>query len=107
MDHPITGTKRSINLSGKSIQSNTPSTGHVSLPTEASEHKRYHDRERYLEMTLEQRTAYLERNREYKRRRKNPAAVSDNAQSGSQTCTFTNGSMHTTTRISTITEGTY
>ncbi|KAM3228775.1 hypothetical protein ACQJBY_060013 [Aegilops geniculata] len=106
VDHPITGTKRSINLSGISIQSNTPSTGHTSLPTNASERKRYHDRERYLEMTPEQRAAYLERNREYKRRRKNPAAVSDNEQSGSQTCTCTNGSMHTTILTSSITEGT-
>ena len=74
-----------INPSGISIQSNTPSTGHVSLPTNASERKRYRDRERYLRMTAEQRAAYLQRNREYKRRRKNPVEVSNNVQSGSQT----------------------
>ncbi|KAM3230871.1 hypothetical protein ACQJBY_061192 [Aegilops geniculata] len=105
-DHPITGTKRSVNPSGVSIQSTTPSAGHITLPIDASERKRYRDRERYLRMTAEQRAAYLQRNREYKRRRKNPVEVSNNVQSGSQTCNCTSVSMQATTLASTRTEGT-
>ena len=107
MDHPITWTKRSINLSGISIQSTTPSAGHITLPIDASERKRYCDWERYLRMTAEQRAAYLQRNREYKRRRKNPVEVSNNVQSGSQTCNCTSLSMQATTLASTRTEGIY
>ncbi|XP_037481907.1 uncharacterized protein LOC119360319 [Triticum dicoccoides] len=57
-------------------------------------------------MTAEQRAAYLQRNREYKRRRKNPVEVSNNVQSGSQTCNCTSLSMQATTLASTRTEGT-
>jgi hypothetical protein len=60
------------------------------ISTNASEHKRYRDWERYMGMTPEQCDAYLQRNREYKRRRKND-----------------DGSMHKTTLASRSTGGTY
>lgn len=46
---------------------NHPSDGHKGITgRNASERKRYRDRERYVTMTPEQRDAYLQRNREYK-----------------------------------------
>jgi hypothetical protein len=91
VDLPISGTKCTRYPPGVSIKSSTSSVGHKGMmPTNASEHKRYRARERYMGMTLEQRDAYLQRNREYKRRRKNH-----------------DGNMHKTTLASRSTGGTY
>ncbi|KAL6907595.1 hypothetical protein ACP4OV_002634 [Aristida adscensionis] len=46
----------------------------------SSERKRYRDRERYLNLNPDQREAYLERNREYKRLKKYDTASCSNAQ---------------------------
>jgi hypothetical protein len=108
VDLRITGTKRPISPSGVSIQSSNLSAVHESiLPRNASEHKRYHDRERYMRMTPEQREAYLQRNREYKRRRKNHNVCSDGVQSAaSQTDKVSDGNMHTTSLAMRPKEGT-
>lgn len=94
----ITGTKRPIYPSGVSMQSSTPSTGHEGIISRnASEHKRYHDRERYIRMTPQKRDAYLQRNREYKGRRKNHDACTNGVQSAVRpTDKITDGNMHTT-----------
>jgi hypothetical protein len=72
VDLLINGTKRPIYPPGVSIQSSPSSVGHKGImPENGSEHKGYRDRKRYMMMTPEQRDAYLQRNREYKRRMKN------------------------------------
>ncbi|KAL6865418.1 hypothetical protein ACP4OV_016569 [Aristida adscensionis] len=49
----------------------------------SSDKKRYRDRERYLNLTSDQREDYLERNREYKRLKKDDTANCSNAQTKS------------------------
>jgi hypothetical protein len=44
----------------------------------SSQRKRYRDRDRYLRMTQDQREAYLQRNREYKRMRRDCGASCSN-----------------------------
>ncbi|KAL6603039.1 hypothetical protein ACP70R_043400 [Stipagrostis hirtigluma subsp. patula] len=46
----------------------------------SSERKRYRDRERYLNLSPDQREAYLERNRQYKRLKRDDTASCSNAQ---------------------------
>ena len=46
----------------------------------SSQRKRYRDRDRYLQMTPYQREAYLQRNREYKRMRRECSASCSNTQ---------------------------
>jgi hypothetical protein len=50
----------------------------------SSQHKHYRVRDRYLRMTPDQREAYLQRNREYKRMRCDRAASCSNAEPTSQ-----------------------
>jgi hypothetical protein len=50
----------------------------------SSQCKHYRDRDRYLRMTPDQREAYLQRNREYKRMRRDRAAACINVEPTSQ-----------------------
>ena len=50
----------------------------------SSQRKRYRDRDRYLQMTPYQREAYLQRNREYKRMRRECSASCNNTQPAPQ-----------------------
>jgi hypothetical protein len=50
----------------------------------SSQRKRYRDRERYLRMTPDQRESYLQKNREYKRMRREYIASCSNTQSTQQ-----------------------
>jgi hypothetical protein len=72
-----------------------------------SQRKRNRDRVRYLQMTPHEREIYLQRNREYKRRKRAASASGSNAQSViGDISTSTNGNIHLPTKSSTATEGT-
>jgi hypothetical protein len=109
VDLLVNETKRPVYPSGVSIQSSNPSDGHKGIiGRNASERKRYRDRERYVMMTPEQRDAYLQRNREYKRRRKNHDAFSDGVQSAvSQINKITHSNMHAPALANRREKGTY
>jgi hypothetical protein len=109
VDLLVNETKRPIYPSGVSIQSSNPSHGHKSIiGRNASERKCYRDQERYVTMTPEQRDAYLQRNREYKRRRKNHDAFSEGVQYAvSQINKITHSNMHAPALANRREKGTY
>ena len=70
--------------------------------------KRYRDRERYLQMTPKQREAYLQKNREYKRAKRDNNASSSSAQSTTmQTNMSYNDKKYMLTESSPVTEGNF
>ena len=83
----------------------TEETGAV--PTDPSQRKRYRDRVRYMQMTPQQREAYLKRNREYKRIKRGDSAISKTVQPvRGETSMSTNDTTHLPTESSTTPEGT-
>jgi hypothetical protein len=96
--HPIIRTQNSNNPTYACRETITSSAKQRGIaPKNASEIKRHRNRDRYWRMTPEHRDAYLQRNREYKRKRKSSCTNSDIVQSAV--------SQATTTHISTGTEG--
>ena len=67
--------------------------------------KRYRDQDRYLQMTPIQREAYLQRNREYKRARRDNNASSSVQSTTGQTNMSYNDHKHMLTESSQMTEG--
>uniref|UniRef100_A0ACD5VYB2 Uncharacterized protein n=1 Tax=Avena sativa TaxID=4498 RepID=A0ACD5VYB2_AVESA len=59
-------------------EQNYPKTDTKGVIQMSSQRKRYRDRDRYLRMTPDQREAYLQRNREYKRMRRDCSAGCNN-----------------------------
>jgi len=59
-------------------EQNYPKTDTKGVIQMSSQRKRYRDRDRYLRMTPDQREAYLQRNREYKRMRRDCNAGCNN-----------------------------
>ena len=95
--HPIIRTQNSLNPTDLCTETITSSVQHGGTVTKnASELKRYRNRDRYWSMTPEQRDAYLQRSREYKKRRRISGTNSDIVQSAVG---------QTTTHISTGTKG--
>ena len=104
----VARTQHSVNLFAVYSDHNTSSIEcRGAGPTNALEKKRYNNRERYLRMTPEQRDVYLQRNREYKRsRRQNHDTYSDGMQSaGSHTSRSSNGGTNSSTQTSKKTKG--
>ncbi|XP_048546059.1 uncharacterized protein LOC125525078 isoform X4 [Triticum urartu] len=80
--HPTTSPKRNYSVVGE--QNDPLVETRNATQMNSSQRKRYRDRDRYLQMTPYQREAYLQRNREYKRMRRECSASCSNTQPAPQ-----------------------
>jgi hypothetical protein len=80
----------------------------VDVSMNLAHRKRYRDRDRYLQMTPIQREAYLQRNREYKRAKRDNNASSSSADStNGQAKMSYNEQMHMLQKSSQVTQGNF